>query len=157
MLTKPQKVQRIEEGERLFDKSQSLIFVDFSGKSVENVTALRRALGAADATFKVIKKRLLRIVFEKKGASVNPEDFASQVGTVFAAGDISTVAAPVYKSGFLILGGYAMDAKSFLDGPTVQSIGKLPSREALLGQLAGMLASPLRMFMFILQEKSKRS
>ena len=34
-------------------------------------------------------------------------------------------------------------------------IGKLPSREVLLAQVAGMLAAPIKMFLYVLNEKAK--
>ncbi len=156
MLSKSQKEKHIEIGQDLFNKSESLIFVDFSGKTVEDLKALRRTLKSVEATFKVIKKRLLRIVLERNGTAIDPKKFDSQVGTIFGAGDISTIAAPAVKSGLTILGGYAKDGQTVWDGATVKSIGQLPPREILLGQLVGMLTSPLRMFMFVLNEKGKK-
>ena len=157
MLTREQKTKQIEEGEKLLAQSQSLIFVDFTGTSVENMKKARRSLKGLGAKLQVIKKKLLRIAFEKKKIDFNPEQFESQLGTVFSENEIVSVAAPVYKSGLKILGGYDLSAKSFLDAERVKFIGQLPSREILLGQLVGMLAAPIRMFMYVLNEKSKRS
>jgi ribosomal protein L10 len=42
-----------------------------------------------------------------------------------------------------------------MDAAQVIYIGKLPPREVLLGQLLGMLASPIRSFMYLLDQKSK--
>lgn len=157
MLTKGQKLAQIENGEKLLAQSQSVIFVDFGGKSVEDLKNLRRALRSAGGIFKVIKKKLLRIVFERKNIPVNPEDFALQAGTIFASGDITTIAGPVHKSGFPMLGGYDAGEKKFFDAQAIKFIGQLPPREALLGQLVGMLAAPIKMFMFALNERSKKS
>ncbi len=156
MLTKQQKAKQIDEGEKLLDKSQSLIFVDFTGTSVENMKKARRGLKGLGAKLKVIKKKLLRVAFEKKKIDFNPEQFESQLGTVFSENEITGIAAPVYKSGLTILGGYDLSAKTFLDAARVKFIGQLPSREVLLGQLVGMLAAPIRMFMHGLDEKSRK-
>lgn len=155
MLTKQQKTEQVEKGQELLKGSRSLIFVDFSGTSVEKLKALRRKLRETGAKFKIIKKRLMRIAFEKQGIDFNPEQFESQLGTVFADKNISEIAGPVYKSEIQILGGYDLAQKNFMDAEKVKFIGKLPSREILLGQLVGMLAAPLKMFMRVLNEKSK--
>lgn len=48
-----------------------------------------------------------------------------------------------------------MSAKNFLDAERVKFIGQLPSREILLGQLVGMLVAPIKMFMYVLNEKGR--
>jgi ribosomal protein L10 len=54
-----------------------------------------------------------------------------------------------------ILGGYETEGGRFVPASEVLFLGQLPSREVLLGQLVGMIASPLRSFMFVLSERSK--
>jgi len=44
-----------------------------------------------------------------------------------------------------------------LEGAQVVRIGTLPPREVLLAQLLGVLAGPIRSFMYLLDEKAKRS
>ena len=39
----------------------------------------------------------------------------------------------------------------------VKQIGQLPSREILLGRVVGMLVSPIRMFLYVLDQKSKQT
>lgn len=164
MLTKQQKSQQIEESKKVLRESRILAFIDFSGTTVEDMKKLRRSLRSVGAKLKVFKKRLLRIALKDSGFDFNPKQFDSQVGTVFASKDISEIAGLIYKfskeiknKDFKILGGYDLAEKNFFDSATVQRIGKLPSREVLLGQLVGMLVAPMRMFLYVLSEKSKRS
>lgn len=164
MLTKKQKSRQIEEGKKLVEESRFLLFVDFSGTSVEDLKKLRRSLLALGAKLKVFKKKLLRVILNNLGFNFNPEQFDFQVGTIFSTNDISEVAGLVYKFSklveskeFKILGSYDLSAKNFLDAETIKKIGQLPSREILLAQLAGMLAMPIKMFMNVLNEKVKRS
>lgn len=162
MLTKQQKIEQVERGQVLFKGSNILLFTDFTGTSVEDMKNLRKKLREMGAKFKVIKKRLLRIIFEKMGVDFNPGQFDSQVGTIFSQKDIYEIISPIYKfakglekKGFKILGAYDLPDKNFIDAETVIKIGKLPTREILLGQLVGVLAAPIRMFMYVLNEKSK--
>ncbi len=119
MLTKQQKAKQMEEGEKLLEKSHGLIFIDFTGISVEKLRKLRRSLKELGAKLKVVKKKLLRIVFQNKKIDFNPEQFDSQVGTIFIENDITEIAGPVYKSNISILGAYDLLAKNFLDAQTI--------------------------------------
>lgn len=163
MLTKSQKSQQIEEGKKLIKKSSFLIFIDFSGVLTEDVKKLRRALLVIEAKLKVFKKKLLRIALKESGVDFNPEQFDSQVGTIFSDKDISEVASPIYKfskgiksKDFKILGGYDLLIKNFIEAETVKQIGQLPSREIMLGRFVGMIVAPLKMFLYVLDQKSKQ-
>ncbi|MEK7143767.1 MAG: 50S ribosomal protein L10 [Patescibacteria group bacterium] len=162
MLTKQQKTEQIKEISELLKNNQLLVFTDFSGTSVEDLKKLRGSLMAGGAKLKVFKKRLLGISLKEGGFDFDPNRFESQLATIFSDKDIPEVAALVYKffkavekKGFKILGAYNLAAKNFLDAETVQMIGKLPSREVLLAQVAGMLAAPIKMFLYVLNEKAK--
>ena len=54
------------------------------------------------------------------------------------------------------MGGVQVAEKQFVPASDVIRLGQLPSREVLLGQLVGMLVSPIRSFLFVLNEKAKR-
>ncbi len=100
MLTKQQKIKQIEAGEKLLEKNKSLVFVDFSGVSVEDMNNLRRNLKQLGSQLKVIKKKLLRIILQNKKIDFDPEQFEVQLGTIFSEKDIkdiSEIANPLYK------------------------------------------------------------
>ncbi|KKQ23024.1 MAG: 50S ribosomal protein L10 [Candidatus Wolfebacteria bacterium GW2011_GWC1_37_10] len=163
MLTKQQKTQQIKESKELIKGSKMLIFVDFTGTTVDEIKKLRRALLAIGSKLKVVKKKLLRVALSEDKIDFNPEQFESQIGTIFSSADISEIAGPIYKFSkeaknkeFKILGGYDLSAKNFIEGEIVKQIGQLPSREILLGQLVGMFAMPIKMFMNVLEQKSKQ-
>ncbi len=164
MKTKQQKSKQIEEGGKLLKQSKGLIFIDFTGASVGDLTKLRKTMKETDTKLQVVKKKLMRIIFEKENIDFNPEKFESQMGVIFSNEDIETLAAPVYKfakevekRGFKILGAYDLSARNFIEAEMVLKIGKLPSREILLGQLVGVLSAPLKMLMYVLNEKSKQT
>lgn len=163
MKTKQQKAKQIDEGKELLGKSKGLIFIDFTGTGVEDLKKLRRIASGLGAKLKVVKKKLLRIVFEKEKIDFNPEQFDSQLGVIFADKSAEELAAPIYKfakgmekKGFKILGAYDLPLKNFLEAETMIKIGKLPSREILLGQLLGVLSAPMKMFLYVLDQKAKK-
>jgi len=163
MLNRAQKGEQLKQGEDILKNNKSLVFVDFSGIGVEDIKSLRRALREVGAKMQVIKKKLLRIAFEKSKIDFNPEQFDSQLGVVFSENQISDIAGPVYKffksvekKGGKILGAYNLSEKNFFDSAMTIQIGKLPSKEVLLGQFVGLLTMPIKMFMNVLEQKSKQ-
>ena len=162
MKTKIQKQESLKEAQKLIDDNSNLVFVDFTGTSVEDIRSLRRVMKEMGAKMRVIKKKILRVALEKKSIDFNPEQFESQLATIFSDKDLSEIAPPVFKffkeqekKGFKILGAYNLKEKAFVDEAMTKMIGQLPPREVLLGQFVGMLAAPIRMFLYVLDQKSK--
>jgi large subunit ribosomal protein L10 len=170
MKTKAQKGEELKKAKALLDKSQALIFADFTKITAEDIRKLRIELKKAGANFLVIKKRLLGLLLTEKGINVDLKQFKVSVGTIFSEGTSDTVAGPAYrffkslevpeggdKTMWVkkLLGGYDIASNSIMDANLVASIGQLPPREILLAQLFGMLSAPLKSFMYLLDQKSK--
>lgn len=160
-LTKAQKAEQIAGAASELKKSRTLLFADFTGTPVEELRKLRADLRAADASLKVIKKRLLARALKEAGIEFDPMQFASQVGTVFSAGDISGVAGAVYRFAkgrerFAILGAYDVAGRTFLDAAATVAIGKLPSREILLAQVVGGISAPMRVLLYVLNGRREK-
>ncbi len=121
MKSKIQKQKEMEVAEKLLKESQNLIFVDFSGATMVDLKNLRSDLKKQKDNFKVIKKRLLKIVLQKLGIEFDPTQFDAQMGTIFVTHkDIVGAANAVYKlfkekekakTEFKILGGYDLENK----------------------------------------------
>lgn len=166
MLTKDQKRKQIDFGLKKVKASDNLVFIDFDKVGVEEVKRLRRELKKSGADFKVIKKRLLKLVFKEAKLDFDPLQFKAQLGIIFLPKDLSDFAAVIYKfskelektkkGNFRILGGYNLLERKFIDTNEFITIAKLPSREILLAQIAIMLSMPLKQFMMALQERSKK-
>lgn len=159
MKSKQQKIAEAAAGKKLLGKSLSLIFVDFEKTPAAKLAAMKIRLKKIGGQFKVVKKRLLRLIFREKQMDFNPqESFEGQVGVVFSADKLETAAAPTRKifEELKFLGAYDLEQKQFLDATLFKKMALLPSREILLSQLVGVLSAPLKMFLFVLSEKSKQ-
>lgn len=162
MKTKAQKVTAVEEAAKALKTSQTVIFTDFTGTPVNEVNQLRKSLAAMGAALSVVKKRLVKIVFEKEKMSFDPKQFEGPTAVVFSPKDFVETANVVYKFSkgkefFKILGGFDMGEKKFVEAGDVKKLGQLPGREALLGQLAFMLTVPIKKLLFVMNEQSKKS
>jgi large subunit ribosomal protein L10 len=159
-ITRIQKEKILEQGKIDISDSKILLFADFKGTKVEEMKGLRKALRGLGITFRVAKKRLLRIILKNEGIDFDPVKLDGQVGVAFAKHDISEVAQPVYKFSknhgtFKIIGGVDVIDKKEIPLEIINRIGNLPSREVLLASFINSLISPLRGFMHVLSEKSK--
>ena len=172
MKTKIQKKEELAYAKELLEKSQALIFADFTKVSAEDIRKLRRELKKYGASFLVIKKRLLSLLFKEKGITADVAQFKTSIGTVFSGENIESAAAPTFKFFSALevpegspkdiwikhlVGGYDMAKNSSFDASQIVFIGKLPPREVLLSQLLGALAGPIRSLLYVLDQKTKRS
>ena len=165
MLTKEQKKKHVELGAELAKNSQALIFADFSGTKTEEIKRLKKELRKLDAQFKVFKKRLLKFALQSSNVAFDPALFKTQIATIFSKKELTAIASAVYKfakelsktnKSFGILGAYDAAEKSFLDANQFAALAKLPPREVLLAQLVGVLSGPVRAFLCVLDQLSKK-
>lgn len=161
--TKEQKNQAVEQGAENLKSSETVVLVDFTGLSVNKMNDFRKQIRAIGGVFQVVKKRLLKFVFEKGGMEFDPEKFEGQTGVVFSPKDVHETSSAVCKfskqekGSLKILGGFNVKDKTFVESAEILHLGQLPSREVLLGQLVGVLSAPLKMFMYVLSERAKGS
>ncbi len=162
MKSKTQKIKQVEEGVENLKNSQTVVFTDFTGLPVNEVNQFRKSLSATKAVYQVVKKRLLKFILKELGIDFEPKQFGGQVGVVFSPKDIAETSQLVYKFSkarkeiLKILGGFDLSNKKFIEGGDVRKIGQLPNREILLAQLVGTIAAPLKSFMYVLSEASKK-
>lgn len=159
--TKIQKAEAIEAGLDRLNKSETIVFADFSGLPVNKLNAFRKSLNSVGAVFRVIKKRLLKIILQKNQIVLDSKNFEGQVGVVFSSKDVVETSNVVYQFAkqndkLKILGGFDLKDKHAIEADDIKRIGQLPSREILLGQLVSMMVTPIRQFLFVLNEKTKK-
>ena len=129
------------------DKSNAVFLANYSGMTVENLTALRRELKAVNADFHVVKNKIAQKAIENRDEAIISDLFKGQTGVVFAYGD-SAAAAKAFSEAakkfekLNILGGYM--EKSALNLQTIEKLASLPSREVLIGQIVGTMIAPHR-------------
>ncbi len=161
--TKIQKQEIVSKAAEGLNDSKALFFADFSGTPVSELSKLRKSLRDVGAKIGVVKKRLLDVALKNKGVDFKTQEFApGQLATVFVKGDVSESAGPLYRflkdhEKFQILGGFDFEKNELMSAATVKMIGQLPARPVMLGQFLGTLVAPVRAFMYLIQEKSKRS
>jgi large subunit ribosomal protein L10 len=145
-MNREEKSAAIKEIAAEISASEAIFAVDYRGISVPQAAELRSKLREADASFRIVKNRLTKIAADEAGEERLAELLQGPTALTFVRGDTAQAAKAIttfnkehevltYKGGF-------MDATS-LDELAFKSIAKLPGREVLNGQLAGVVASPL--------------
>ncbi|MEG0570154.1 MAG: 50S ribosomal protein L10 [Oscillospiraceae bacterium] len=123
------------------------VIIDYKGISVENDTALRREMREAGVEYAVVKNTLLR--FAAKEAGISGLDSVLEGTTALAISDDPIAAAKVavkyadsIKNCFEIKAGF-MDGQ-YMDKDKTIAVGKLPSKDQLIGQLLSVLTANVR-------------
>ncbi|MGA1213202.1 MAG: 50S ribosomal protein L10 [Solirubrobacterales bacterium] len=125
---------------------ESIFAIDYRGISVSQSAELRGALREADASFRVVKNRLTKLAAKKAGVAELEAMLEGPTALTFVRGDTAMAAKAIttfnreyevltYKGG--LMGDMVLDEDRF------KEIAKLPSRDALNAQLAGIVASPI--------------
>ena len=145
-MNRDEKAATIEEVAAQIEGAEAIFAVDYRGISVPQAAELRGNLREADASFRIVKNRLTKLAAEKAGEERLAALLEGPTALTFVRGDTAQAAKAIttfnkehevlsFKGGFM--DGVDLDEEKF------KSIARLPSREVLDGQLAGIVASPL--------------
>jgi len=145
-MNREQKSATIEEIAAQIEGSEAIFVIDYRGISVPQAAELRTKLREADANFRVVKNRLTKLAAEKAGEDRLAELLAGPSALTFVRGDSALAAKAIStfnrEHGVLAFKGGFMAGLS-LDEDRFKSIARLPARDVLNGQFAGLVASPL--------------
>lgn len=158
--TKEQKQQILDDLEEKFNKQKSVVFVDFSGLGVKDITELRKKMREKDCEFKVAKKTLIQGIFKKsepeKGVKIRNLQGEIALGFGYTdeilpfkiLGDFSKI-----NQNLKLLGG--LMGNEFLEANRAIAMSELPSKQELLAKLVGSVSAPISGFINTLQGNIK--
>lgn len=148
-MSKTERQTTVEELTQQLRASPNLYVTDFSGLNVLRMTEFRRRLRAAGVRYVVVKNTLAQRALAANSVTELDEHLTGPTGLVLAGKD-PVVAAKVLSEFARefekpkIKGGL-VDGRA-VTPEQVQRLASLPSREQLLGQLAGTMQAPLAQF-----------
>jgi large subunit ribosomal protein L10 len=145
-MDKDQKTAVVKELAEELKDAQAIFAVDYRGISVPQAAELRSGLRDADARFRVVKNRLTLRAADEAGTESLKEYLEGPTALTFVNGDAAQAAKTLFRLGseweLLTYKGGLMDGET-LDGDSFMAIARLPGREQLNAQFAGVVASPL--------------
>lgn len=152
-MARPEKEAVVAEIQEKLSRAQTVVVADYRGLNVEEVTELRKELREAGVDFKVAKNTLTRLAV--KNAQLEGVDPYLEGPTALAFGYDDPVTPAKILSTFakshknLELKAGILEGK-VIDVSTLKELADLPSREALLGQVAGLFQAPIRNLVTVL-------
>jgi len=167
--TREEKGQTLKKLNEKVKRAKSIIFADFRGLTVAQITDLRKKLDQIEAEIEITKNTLLKKALEENKKQPDENIFKGPTATIFGFGDeispfkvISNFAKefgmPKAKAGIL-------DSKNLSEND-VENLAKLSSKQELIGQTIAQIGSPIfgllnvleaniRNLIFALDQKSK--
>ncbi len=145
-MKKEEKGQAIEELKKKFSEAKAVIFTDYKGMTVAELSDLRRLLRAGGVEYSIVKNTLARIASQDTPISVAKSAFKGPVAVAIGYKDPVMTAKKVIefskKNEKLKLSAGVIEGKLY-NFAEVKAIADLPPREVLLSMMAGAFQAPL--------------
>jgi large subunit ribosomal protein L10 len=127
-------------------KAKTTIVADYRGLTVSEISAVRRNLRGQGITYKVVKNRLAKIAAQEAGTGELNELLVGPSALAMGSGDEVLIAKTFLDAirpfRTVAVRGAVLNGKR-VDADSVTRLSTLPTRDVLLGQLAGGIVSPL--------------
>ena len=145
-MNRDEKATAIEEIAAEIEAAEAIFAVDYRGISVPQAAELREGLRDAGTRFRIVKNRLTLRAADEAGTDGLKGYLSGPTALALVKGDAALAAKTINRLGseweLLDYKGGLMDGEE-LDPDDFKAIARLPGREALNAQLAGVVASPL--------------
>ena len=130
---------------------ETVVIAKIERVPARNINQLRRALGGS---FYVVKNSLCRLAFRQRGWNELEKFLQGTCGVGAIQGDAAAACKLLVQfskdhEGFVLQGGVLTG--QILGVQELQALARLPAREVILSQLAGIVISPLHRLAFALQ------
>lgn len=146
--TRLQKEEQVKSLQDKLGRAKSVVFADYKGLSMNQLSGLRDKLRDQDAEFTITKNTLLARAIPETELESGPtatlfayDDEISPIKTLVKA--LKDFAIGKVKSGFL-----GQDA---LDEARINLLASLPTKDELRGKTVGILVAPLNGMVSVLQ------
>ena len=142
----PRKHEAVERLTEKLSRATSAVVTDYRGLTVHQLEELRTQLRTQGVDYVVVKNTLARRAADAGGVGAFSEVLVGPVGLALGYGDLATPAKALseyFRINKRLPSVAGLVEGTVLDAQGVKTLAELPSREALLSQLAGTLLSPL--------------
>lgn len=148
-ITKAKKTDLVAEVSESLATSKLTVFASYNGLSVADLQQLRRQAREAGVTIKVVKNRLVRVAMSQNDTYKNTDTTLLTGQLLYAMSSDDEIAPAKVLDAFAktnpalqFVGAFGMEGE-LLDAAAVKALASLPSKSELIGQVVGMLLSPV--------------
>lgn len=144
-MRKEEKVTQQQSLSQRLEKAKVMIFADYRGLKVSEVTDLRMKLRKESSSLKVVKNRLMKRVLKDAGLTELDKYFTGPTAVATSEVDPVTPAKAVFEFAkahekFSLKGGY-LEGKT-LTVADIEMLAKMPSRDVLLARALASMNAP---------------
>ncbi len=148
-MKKEEKIRVVSELHGKFEKAKGIVFTDYRGLNVEEITDLRNNLRSAALEYRVVKNSLARRAAEGTPVDGAVDIFSGPVGIAIGYDDPLLLVKKVLefskaREKLEIKGGLIEGDVCSVE--QIKAISALPPREVQLSMLVGAMQSPLSKF-----------
>lgn len=147
------KEQVVKEIEQKINAASLIVFSDYRGLNVEEVTELRNKLRVPGVEFKVLKNTMMRFALKNAGYENVADQVEGPNAILFSNDDVVGPAKTMFE---FIRQHPNLEIKfGLLEGQTVtpekiKALADLPPREVLVAQVLGTMQAPITSFVRVL-------
>ncbi|OQB44445.1 MAG: 50S ribosomal protein L10 [Parcubacteria group bacterium ADurb.Bin159] len=157
--TRQEKENLIKNLSYDLNEAKIVVFTNHLGLNANELNSLRKILRENECKYQVVKKTLLKKVYQNKNIEEEIDKLEGGVGVIFSFGDEikgpkAALKFSEEKAKFKINGG--IWNKNYLTGNEILSLANLPSKKTLLSQVAGNISFPLKRLDYILKYNLQR-
>lgn len=147
------KKQVVAELQQKFSDATLVVFTDYRGLSVDEMTVLRNKLRSPGVEYQVVKNTLAEFALKNTGHADVAEQIAGPNAVIFSNEDPVGPAKAVFE---FIKQYKKLEVKvGMLEGQLVsaekiKTLADLPPREVLVAQVLGTMQAPITSFVYVL-------
>jgi large subunit ribosomal protein L10 len=147
------KRETVKDLQHLFNGSQVMIFTEYRGLKVSDLTNLRRQLREKGVEYHITKNTLTELAAKRAGMEEMTEMLGGPVAIAFVNDDIPGATKVlndfVRTSKIMVIRG-GLAGKRVLTADQVSDLTKMLSREQYISQVLGTMQAPIRNFVTVL-------
>ncbi|MDD5639512.1 MAG: 50S ribosomal protein L10 [Candidatus Pacebacteria bacterium] len=152
-LTREKKENIVAKIGDCLDKQKSIVFMDFKGIKVKDLSILRNQLKEQNNEMKVVKKSLINVAFKDKNIDFDAKKLSGEVAIIFGYEDEVSSSKAIYQftkdfKEAKILGGF-VENKLYSENDIIR-LAELPPKPQMIGMFMGTINAPVTNFVGVL-------
>jgi large subunit ribosomal protein L10 len=152
------KIDAVNQIKEQIQACQDVVFTDFRGLNMLQMTELRRHLRQQNTEYRVVKNNYLKIALSELGLPPADEILVDPTALALIRQDSGAVSKSLFafsrETPLKVKGGMIGGKVYSADG--VEAISRLPAKEVLLAMLMGTMQAPLARLVFGVNELNAR-
>ena len=152
-ITRAKKGEVVEKLKKAFKDAKSLVFVNFRGLNVANVTQMRRALKSEGVSYTVAKKTLTKRALAEEGFKGVEPVLEGELALAWGEDPVAPARGiygfqKKFPENLKIMGG--VFEGRFMTAVEMEEIAKIPTLEVLRGKFVNIINSPIQRWVIAL-------